>query len=207
MSDIKRVSEAFLAGHERKLSEDSLAILRCPYLSPRRNVWRLYFEPVAVTGTSLADLRECLPKLLRRVNTGNREKHGVGLLGALGFYGDFEQYPETEDDARVLAVAIIFYISNYAPANARDAVIKPHVCNLLNAWLKPVQPWDDLPTVRDLCFHMFGDLWCSMELPDGDLREASIDELVERARPPFHNGFTVESATSLLLPDNLGTGA
>jgi hypothetical protein len=111
-----------------------------------------------------------------------------------------------EVDAYAFAAALIAYVETHTSKVMTNLVVEPHVCRLLNAWLRPAVKWRSLPSVDTVCRHMFGDSWCDIVLPAGakarpgtaPLDNKLVANLISLDRPPFrlglcHNGITVSA--------------
>jgi hypothetical protein len=113
-----------------------------------------------------------------------------------------------EDSAYLLAVGLIGYVEDYVRTYQMDVAVAPHICLLLNAWLKPIVPWGQPPSIGVLCEHMFGDVWTSLVLP-GDYWEALgatysdqglAINLIFNDRPPFLPGLCPAQEVRLNVP-------
>jgi hypothetical protein len=148
----------------------------------------------------LAAVQRCLPVILTQMGDSLPSMQRMSILAGLRKYDCWRNCLVSDVGAYALAGAIVRYIDDYWDEGKLDRLAAPHVCALLNAWLKPSEPWEKLPGVVTLCQSMFGTAWCVLSLPDDCLdvfggaevrRLAStyyVDQLVLAARPPFLPG-------------------
>jgi hypothetical protein len=123
----------------------------------------------------------------------------------------------TEDQAYLLAAGLISYVEDYVESYEMDDLTAPHICGILNAWLKPDVSWDRLPPIGVICEYMFGTVWPSLALSDDQWEPAgytydfvgAATESMLKERPPFLPGLCLarEVASSVCLPDDVGMGA
>jgi hypothetical protein len=161
--NIAHAAEVFiLLNKSSKLEHSWLAGFHCPSLN-----WKgeIAFDP-ETSDAGRTVLKEWLPKLITVMSNENLYSSSTtSMLVGLSAYGGPDYSPETESDAYALAFTVLYYINYYMPRDKMDKLAGPHVCTLLNAWLKPAEPWDDLPGVVTVCHHLFGDAWCALILP------------------------------------------
>lgn len=120
---------------------------------------------------------------------------------------------ETTSDARLLAVATLRYIAHYTEKySGRENAAT--VCEMLNAWCRPIEKWETLPDPGLLCQHLFGQAWCHFYLPEPTIDRGapkfayglSVIEQIITHHPVFLVGLCTESARfnpQETLPDNL----
>jgi hypothetical protein len=141
------------------------ALLGCPGMFRDGGTSVLCLNRDSCDEETLAARKHILPKLFSVV-----EKHGwhgdrLAVLAALSQSKCWEDMLNDLHQAYTLALALIDFSDSYFTRDTMCNVALPHVLEILNSWLSPNPDWVELPGVRTVCQHFFGDPWCAFMLP------------------------------------------
>jgi hypothetical protein len=79
--------------------------------------------------------------------------------------------------------------------------VRPVVYGMLNAWLRPLEPYTAMPSAEELTRAMFGNAWCDLMLDA--VRAGGVGDLIRSQKPPFLPGLVIAQAEapSMTLPE------
>lgn len=193
---IKRMA-LYVAGEQvyGRLSREFLTTLGCPYVFNNDE-----FEPVS-DPVDAAEIRSSIPRLLAAFGTNAMGRVDVSsLLAGLSRNNCWDECLKSSDSAYLLVHSVLNYITMYDEHFELDILVEKDVCELLTCWLRPPSPWVKIPTVTEVCQHLFGEVWVSLAYCDED--EMDLARQVREQRPPFMRGLcpNLEKETILPLP-------
>lgn len=129
------------------------------------------------------------------------------LFAGLGWRSRWEACLVPPNDPHNIATRLIRITKWAQSLDAKMSVDEQNsLLPVLNGWCKPSTPWTALPGTRDICAHLFGDIWWdiyrpdlnvdideSEQLPSGDweawdFHYFTCHELVRKTTPPFLPG-------------------
>jgi hypothetical protein len=139
------------------------------------------------------------------INTYGQQSTNISsLLTGINRHKLVESFLDSEECAYSLAASILIFIEMYEDAYELDATAAGDVCDILNDWLKPDDPWSQLPGIGVVAARLFGDVWRHVVIQDegddavGNCSQSghhSVEDgyvmvgiLAARTRPPFLPG-------------------
>jgi hypothetical protein len=82
------------------------------------------------------------------------------------------------------------------------SVLDPLLCNMLNEWLMPAEPYVEPPSKATLARAMFGDVWCDLMTNGDDAYDPRWQEIISTYRPVFLPGLVMfsQDTCAIALP-------
>jgi hypothetical protein len=157
------------------------------------------------------EMPDCLARLLCCVNQDEpRALRPIAiLLVAIERHGCLPYFSGEASRCYDLARALLLYvlltkIPSSLPSGLNEAE-NVFVCQLLNTWCRPAEPWLTPPSAIELAEHLFGAAWVLFADRESDL----IGDVVARELPPFAPGIcsAQEDAVGITLPESMGLGS
>jgi hypothetical protein len=136
------------------------------------------------------------------IRQGNADSYTVAsVLTGLRRHECWRDCLETRDGAYALSVAIFHFVARLPLGFKLYAETKYAVCDILNAWLEPSVAWREVPSISEICRHMFVAPWCALALP-GEMSfddDEAVARLVANSWPPFIKGVGPEDISSQVM--------
>lgn len=190
---------------KKRLPEELMALLGCPYLGLNSSLG-LIVPPVHAE--NIETVGDALVKVMQLV-LSNLDEPACDVASVLsGLYRNncWQICLREESTTYAMAAMLFEFVEGYAPSLRLDHYTGPDVRNLLNAWIRPVVQWVELPSKSDLAGYLSGGAWSMIRLSSMD---RAVGEMVYQERPPFLPGLcpAQNAILSAQLPDDLCFGA
>lgn len=199
------------AGRQPEMGNALLARLGCPYLT---SVGTIRWPDLAPADAEAA--QDCIVELLAafvraRSEMQESDSDAISVLASLITHGWWRSCLESESGSHILAAAVLNYVEFHSPDVELSHATQPVVLEMLNAWVRPVKPWTEIPLGGIVAGHLFGEQWPSFALPDScfdpdaDYADTRVlaSLIVLRDRPPFLPGLchAAGAVQDIKLPD------
>jgi hypothetical protein len=203
-----------------KISENLARLLGCPYTQDAGGSGTFHRNLEPNDPETTAARKFILPTFFAVVERHGQHPDRLSVLVALNRSKGWVTVLEDLPLAYELAQALVAYVDCHTTRFPMYNFTSRDVLHLLNAWLKPSATWVELPGVRTLCRHIFGDAWCAIALPETYADEVgsksaqmnsgvSVHNFIAAQKPPFLDGLcqaqdaasSLDQDVGIVLPD------
>jgi hypothetical protein len=192
LGPVARMVEVEIDSAPQNYIGDLLRALGCRYINVTKNrIYDPYIPPIEHEAVVRATL---LRTLKSNFETGGYHRDAISLLDGLLRNNYWRDCLESTDSALNFAMLLIAFTRQYQPNEAgasSDAklrgVILPQLCQMLNEWMAPDEPFEDIISPRQMAGMLFGEVWCELFLGD-EKQSWVIGNLVGAHKPPLAPG-------------------